>query len=249
MSRIPVWRSIGDTFRIVFSNLREIIFLGWLPFGAYYACSLLLYWINADGAGPGSSLVAVIAIGSLAVAIHRLVLAGEGAGGRFYYISFDKRELSYLGFIVALSLAVYAPGSVALTQGGVIGFLAAIVSCLALFWGIRIVPALVKIAVHDRLEVGEVFAATRGQFWRILFVLMVPALLPAMARAILAWSSADLWPEGNGGWLFDPRGPFAYFAAASFLFIHTMLGAAALTVISRGLSGEPSTASPRPSAG
>ncbi|MDH3283054.1 MAG: hypothetical protein OEQ18_18275, partial [Gammaproteobacteria bacterium] len=90
--KVPFWGTIFESFRFVFTNLRYVVTIGWLPFIIIAAASntgkypqvyddtfwLSQYYILKAAITIHSTIFSWVGHGLLAVCWHRFVILGEG---------------------------------------------------------------------------------------------------------------------------------------------------------------------------
>lgn len=195
MNKLPVGRTVSDSYRFTLSNLGAIIGLIWFPM----VVSTLLNFLPilaGDYGDTSSTIAGTSAIENLAVQLLTLLLSsvmyvavarqalGLRSGQAVFYFALGQPEfrvygallLIYFG-IALVALALVTGQSLGGAEAALAGWLAIpaviFVVYLVVRLGYLLVPAIVA---ESRIDFPRVWSLTRGNFWRILLVLAAIAL-------------------------------------------------------------------------
>jgi hypothetical protein len=205
LKKLPVFDTVGKAISYSLKNVALMIRVSWLwaviVVGATGA--LLLAAAGSDGGmamwlGIGMvTIVYIAALYSIAVAWHRGLLLGETYG--WFHLSFGYRELSYLGYALAVALISGSGillGVVASSVGAALGFsqgagagVAAILALIGVLAMIMMISRLQLVlpgsAVGDRrMSLGRSFSLTAGNTWRITGGFLLIALLNGVVNLL-----------------------------------------------------------------
>ncbi|PKQ09299.1 MAG: hypothetical protein CVT73_03270 [Alphaproteobacteria bacterium HGW-Alphaproteobacteria-12] len=243
--RLDIVATVGEAYKGAWGHLGEMIRLIWLPVILYLAISLIGMFVN-----PGEQLALALLLNLatlflwpvIAVAWHRFILIGDAPPGRFHF-SFGRREARFLMISVFLILLL-VPGGL-LMEGGVtlaerqpqsmtgslLSFFGLLILFVSIYFSIRLSLLLPAVSVDDPVNPRLILERTRGNFWRLVAVIILVAL-PVLIIALLL------------GALFSGGPVLAVAAAVALAFISiffAVVNVAVLSVAYRELVGPPGT--------
>ena len=147
-------------------------------------------------------LIALIPYVFFAVAWHRFVLLGERSTFGFGALRPERRHLKFYLYVILLSIVVFlALGVVAgpvlliskLLVGNsevgmalIVASLIALLIVISLYVTVRLQFVFPALAVEEQYGFGDSWRNTRGQGWRLLFVLACCFLPPLFVGAVLS---------------------------------------------------------------
>jgi hypothetical protein len=201
--KLPVFDTVGKAISYSLKNVVLMMRVSWLWVLIVLAATgaLVLAVAGSDGGaamwvGVGVvTIVYIAALYSIAVAWHRGLLLGETYG--WFHLSFGYRELSYLGYALAVALiggsgillgaaATFVGTALGASPGGGVVAIAAMVGVLAMIMMIsRLQLVLPGSAVGDRrISLGRSFSLTTGNTWRITGGFLLIALLNGVVNLL-----------------------------------------------------------------
>ncbi len=203
LPKLPLWATVGATYRGVWANKREYftIVRFWLLISA--AILFAYNWLSWEQtsallclatrmAGPPNvaqqfffslppSIFLALCVASIAVAWHRFILRREPVPTR-PYLRLDKLVFTYFGMALALRLSLVVPFAATTLVSdsprftGLVFFVLLIVTLIAC---IRLTPVLPAVAIEKReVTLRHVWHRTYGNWWR-LFLGTLLCTLPA----------------------------------------------------------------------
>ena len=104
--KIPFWRTIYESFLFVFTNLRRVLVIGWLPFIIIAAADYLEtahysgYVTFSPAITIPNDIVSWLAFALFAVSWHRFVILGKRRSAAAGLLA--RRNFIYLGYFVVL---------------------------------------------------------------------------------------------------------------------------------------------------
>ena len=221
--KLPFWRTVGRAYAAPFVNFGSLLSAAWLWLLVLTPVLLVIFWFFVPsmaeylaklGTDPDpatsmeypipsaqlqllsllTQIVILPAIASIAVAWHRLILAGERPSGT--YLRFDRSVWLYAGFLLVVILFISAvqnlPQMIASAQGARVPLwapvLPGVVTIAAMFIICRLSLVLPPIALgRTDIGLGEAWRATRGNTWRLFWGPIVCLILIAVASMLLSW--------------------------------------------------------------
>jgi hypothetical protein len=203
--KLPFWRTVGRAYAVPFVSFGSLVRCAWLWLLVLAPVVLVLSWfqmpLRAESlaelrAHPGvvherwqlwllttvQEVLTTPAMASIAVAWHRLVIAGERPAG--LYLRLDRSVWLYAGFLLAWMLAATAlsalPELLATEPASQIW--AGVLLMVSLFAGGlvmgRLSLVLPPIALgRTDIGLGDAWHATRGNSWRLFWGPLVCVLL------------------------------------------------------------------------
>jgi hypothetical protein len=203
--KLPVFDTVGKAISYSLKNVALMMRVSWLWAVIVIGATGVLVVAVAGSNGGASmwlgvglvTIVYIIALYSVAVAWHRGLLLGETHG--WFHLSFGSRELSYLGYALAVALisgsgillgvvASFVGAALGVSQGAGAGVVAilALVGVLAMIMMIsRLQLVLPGSAVGDRrMSLGKSFSLTTGNTWRITGGFLLIALLNGVVNLL-----------------------------------------------------------------
>ncbi|HWA31526.1 MAG TPA: hypothetical protein VG867_10515 [Rhizomicrobium sp.] len=246
MGKIPVGRTIGQTYEFVFQKYGSLLGVVWLPMVALAALGYFLFlpalmqifdqlpwtfqhpgepdftWM-ISGAFLWLRLFQVLVL--LLFVVIRVGITKEALGIRkgpkFFYVPADSSELLvvvcyiilYVAMIAVIIAAVIAGAFIALLAGsvaaaaghfdlhapgqqlwGILGLvlLVAVLGCAAFYILVRLTFLMIPATVAERrIGIGRSWSLTRGNFWRIV-VVVIAAWLPLIVLEGIVFSIVGL---------------------------------------------------------
>ncbi|MGB8365045.1 MAG: hypothetical protein ACLQUZ_16910 [Rhizomicrobium sp.] len=241
MNKLPVGKTVLGAYGFTFAHLGTIIGLIWAPLVASTLLSILPE--IATNSGPADSVATgTVAIESLAVSLLTLLFTaiiyvgvtrqvlGLRQGPATFYFVLGQPEFRVFGarlLVVYVPALVYvacllAAATIASAQGGA-GPMAVVVLLLVFVGGPWIVYLIVRLSFlvtpvtvcENRIDIARGWALTRGNFWRIIAVLLAVGAPIFLLEFVGAWvlMGADLAAAVPVNGSHDPQAMQQYFAA------------------------------------
>ncbi|HMM15578.1 MAG TPA: hypothetical protein PKA57_13200 [Parvibaculum sp.] len=187
--KLDVFAITREAYQGGWTHFGEMVRLIWLPGLLYIAVALVSGALDSE-ANPGLRLLCDLAVFFLwpiiAVAWHRFILVGDATPGRFH-LHFGRREARFLVVSIFLSLLalpgiLIASMTAALndpslgTSASLLGFLGLIVLMVGLYYFVRLLLLLPAVAVDEPINARLILERTRGNFWRLLSLVILASL-------------------------------------------------------------------------
>lgn len=232
-----------EAYRGAWTHAGEMIRLIWLPGALYVAISIVSALVEESQLALrfALELAGLFLWPIIAVAWHRFVLIGDVAPGRFH-LNFGRREARFLMISIFLGLLVM-PGLLVSgmtaamndpslgASASLLGFLGLILLMVGLYYFVRLLLLLPAVAVDEPINARLILERTRGNFWRLL-ALIILASLPliivffVMANIVVIFALP----------------PFVLFVFAAMVGVFFMIvNVAVLSIAYRELIGPPGT--------
>jgi len=242
--KLDVFAAIKEAYTGAWVHFGQMLKLTWLPGLLYVALTVVAAMLDA-GANPGLRFLLEIASLFLwpiiAVAWHRFILVGDVAPGRFH-LHFGKREARFLMVSIFLGLFmlpgyIMAAMTIALNDGtassslALVALLGLVALAFAFYYFTRLLLLLPGVAVDEPIDPRLILERTRGNFWRLVLLMMLATLPIAVAFVVVGTVLLSLGLP-----------TFAvYVLAAVFYIFFAIVGVAVLSIAYRELVGPPGT--------
>lgn len=214
-TRIPVWRTVADSYRFLARHPGDMLRVGWLPLGALFGLNILLGTFEPvpeagdpstafSRIGPllGAVIVNVLAQSAIAamtlVIWHRFVMQGFDIGGPAARVRFGAGELKYLArwmLISVLFLLIMFAADLLIVMTALLGMLS--VQAIAFFGtqGAGMDPGVQGEQLTLIGELGLLPAAAVAIYFTTRLSLVLPATATGKAAGFgRAWRVS----RGNG---------------------------------------------------
>lgn len=193
-AKLNVFGTISEAYGGSWRHLGEMVRLIWFPGLLYLIFSIASTVVNTE-----SQLFLALALEVasfflwpvIAVAWHRFILLGD-ASSRAVHFSFGRPEALFLlvsvvlflllapGIIIAMSAAMLPESSAA----PLLSFFGLLLLLVAIYLFVRLTLLLPAAAIGAPLDPRLVLERTRGNFWRLIAVVLA-VVLPLLMIAIL----------------------------------------------------------------
>ncbi len=245
--KLPVWRTLGESLRLVVVHWRLAIKRGALPFGLWIAGLYVLGYLASQHWDDGLNVWlagAVQAAGAAAVlplllvpwfrAVAGTVPDASNAGLLVYLRHGGWLLLIWLGMSGSLWVLEASLGSVGLndTSGPWNVLVAPLKSLLPLYVLARLGLILPIIAVEGQGSIVTAWTRSRGNGWRMTAIFLVPIWVIALLGGLLA---QELIPDEHGALI----ELFGTLYSSFFVFLDCLIISTALALLYRS-TGEPS---------
>ncbi|MCB1500430.1 MAG: hypothetical protein KDK07_11690 [Bauldia sp.] len=204
MPKLPVFGTVGLAYGFVFRNLGTMYRLCWFPILVSTIPDIAPAESLASGWSPGLPaltfrlvidvvvfLVQSFLTAMALVAIHRVILFGDRQPGRYFLFNVGRAEFYFTAVPAVLQFSIIVTGLVAFAvirpppfgqvavSGGLVLVLFLGLSAVWLLgtWAIcRLIAFYPLIVVRERLPFADAWHLSRGNFWRILGVVVCASL-------------------------------------------------------------------------
>ena len=213
MHKLPVGPTIRTAYQFLFVEIGTIIRLSWFPLLVAAVVQTLAARASIDAmvasgafATPdarlpptlwdlASTIVEVVAYAMVAVAIHRIILFGDRRPGTYLLVSFGRAELLFMIIpviaIVVVSAIAFAGIGIALNLGGpspqaspVLFLLIFAIVIVLVYFAVRLSLVYPIIVAEGRFDLGQSWALSAGNFWRLFWTFALGSLPLAIVAVV-----------------------------------------------------------------
>ncbi len=242
--KLDVLAAIKEAYTGAWVHFGQMLKLTWLPGFLYVALTIVAAMLDAS-ANPGLRFLLEIASLFLwpiiAVAWHRFILVGDVAPGAFH-LHFGRREARFLMVSIFLGLLmlpgyIMAALTVAVNEGtassslSLIAFLGLIALLVAVYYFTRLLLLLPGVAVDEPIDPRLILERTRGNFWRLVLLMLLATLPIGVAFVVIGTVMLSLGLPTL----------IVFVLAAVFYIFFAIVGVAVLSIAYRELIGPPGT--------
>ncbi|KAB7740453.1 hypothetical protein F2P47_07955 [Parvibaculum sedimenti] len=242
--KLDVLAAIKEAYRGAWVHFGQMLKLTWLPGLLYIALTIVAAMLDAN-ANPALRFLLEIASLFLwpiiAVAWHRFILLGDAAPGAFH-LHFGRREARFLMVSIFLGLLmlpgyIMAALTVAMNEGAanpslsLVAFLGLIALLVAVYYFTRLLLLLPGVAVDEPIDPRLILERTRGNFWRLVLLMLLATLPIGVAFVVIGTVMLSLGLPTL----------IVFVLAAVFYIFFAIVGVAVLSIAYRELVGPPGT--------
>jgi hypothetical protein len=217
-SRLPMWRTVRAAYAITFRHLLDFLRISrfWLLAMTFIVISIAgFFWPSHQAAMQAgkavswvqiaTSLVSLVAVSSIAVGWHRLVVLGErprkgaimrldGTVGRYALTAL----IMLLPFYIPLLLLDSASSDTQVESGVVNAGLSFAVLIAGIVLGVKVSIILPAIALsRNDVTISRAWRATAWSWWRMFLGLLLTTLPPSLVLFMPAMLRIGTW-DSNG---------------------------------------------------
>ncbi len=248
--KIPIWKTVGSSYGILFQNLHEFARLTWILMIITYGINFGIAFYAAKNQMPQiiklGWIIQTMCLSIFAVAWHRMVLLGERHHGTWFFIKFGKREFVFVLISILITILIYGGsfvigfGLTAITdsQNSVTPLWNLLGLILLGILGSRFALIYPRISIDKNVGFSESWRMCKGNMLRLYFgslLVLTPLIIVNTILSRIAFSYAQVPGQLVLAVIFE-------FVGAICIFGATGAGAGFLSLSYKHLDTPPSDA-------